>query len=295
MKLLAARSIVYSVILHLLAFGLLLVSLDISPPVMQPAGSTMEIIDAVAIDSSQVEQELNRVREVEQQRVDAQARQQRELENKLNELEKKTQQAEQQRKQEELRLADLKKKQQAEEVRRKEEEQKLAEARKKQEELAKTEAEKKRLAEEQRKKEELAKAEAEKKRLEEEAQKKKLAEEARQKQEAEARAAAAAAAASAEQDRQDQGIIGQFVGRIQGAITREFNTAGLPTGLSCILQIRMIPGGEVVEARIVKSSGNAVFDSRAELAVKRASPLPVPEDQRVFNKMREIRLTFAPN
>jgi len=295
MKLLATRSIVYSVIVHLLAFGLLLVSLDITPPIIQPAGNMVEIIDAVAIDSSQVEQELSQVREIEQERVNEQARQQRELENKLNELEKKSQQAEQQRKQEELRLADLKKKQQQEEIRRKEEEQKLAEAKKKSEELAKSEAEKKRLADEQRKKEELAKAEAEKKRLEDEALKKKLAEDARVKQEAEAKAAAAAAAATAAQDRQDQGIIGQFVGRIQVAITREFNTAGLPTGLSCILQIRMIPGGEVVEARIIKSSGNAVFDERAKLAVERASPLPVPDDQRVFTKMREIRLTFAPN
>lgn len=292
MKLIAARSIIYSLLVHVLAFGLLLVSLDISPPIIQPAGNMAEVIDAVAIDNSQVEQELSRFKEIEQQRLDDQARQQRELENKLNELEKKSQQAEQQRKQEELRLADLKKKQQEQERQRKEEEQKLAETKKKQEELARAEAEKKRLAEEQQKKDALAKAEAEKKRLEEEAVKKKLAEEARLKQEAEAKVAAAAAAA---QDRQDQGIIGQFVGRIQAAIVREFNTAGLPAGLSCILQIRMIPGGEVVEARIIKSSGNAVFDSRAELAVTRASPLPVPQDQRVFTKMREIRLTFAPN
>ncbi|MEX2353281.1 MAG: cell envelope integrity protein TolA, partial [Gammaproteobacteria bacterium] len=104
-----------------------------------------------------------------------------------------------------------------------------------------------------------------------------------------------AARIAAEQDRQDQTVIGQYVGRIQAAITREFNTAGLPGGMSCVLQIRMIPGGEVVQATIIKSSGSAVFDSRAEIAVKRASPLPVPDDQRVFGKMREIRLTFAPN
>jgi len=57
----------------------------------------------------------------------------------------------------------------------------------------------------------------------------------------------------------------------------------------------MIPGGDVVEVRIDKSSGNTLFDSRAEIAVKRASPLPVPENPRIFDKMRVIRLTFAPN
>jgi colicin import membrane protein len=57
----------------------------------------------------------------------------------------------------------------------------------------------------------------------------------------------------------------------------------------------MIPGGDVADARVIKSSGNSVFDSRAEIALKRASPLPVPDNPRIFAKMREIRLTFAPN
>jgi colicin import membrane protein len=56
----------------------------------------------------------------------------------------------------------------------------------------------------------------------------------------------------------------------------------------------MIEGGKVVEATIAKSSGNALFDQRAENAVYLASPLPVPEEIRVFEKMRSIRFTFEP-
>ena len=56
----------------------------------------------------------------------------------------------------------------------------------------------------------------------------------------------------------------------------------------------MIPGGEVVEARITRSSGNSVFDRRAETAMSKASPLPVPDNPRIFAKMREINLVFAP-
>jgi len=287
MNLIATRLVLYSLLLHVLAFGLLFVSLDFAPAPIQPVGGVTEIIDAVAVDTEQVEQEITRLREAEQQRQDEQARQQQELESKRNEIERQTREAEQRRQQEEIRLAELKKQQQEEEQRRREEEQKLADTKKKQEELQKQQAEleaKKKQEEERRRQEEIAKAEAEKKRQEEEALKKKQAEEA-----------ARVAAAAAEQDKRDQSIISQYGARIQAAITREFNLTGLPSGLSCRLQIRMIPGGDVVDVRVVQSSGNALFDSRAEIAVKRASPLPAPEDPRVFARMREFTITFAPN
>jgi colicin import membrane protein len=56
----------------------------------------------------------------------------------------------------------------------------------------------------------------------------------------------------------------------------------------------MVPGGDVVLAQVVTSSGNSIFDRRAEIAVKKASPLPVPDDSRVFEMMRDINLTFQP-
>ena len=56
----------------------------------------------------------------------------------------------------------------------------------------------------------------------------------------------------------------------------------------------MIEGGKIIEANIVESSGNELFDQRAEKAVYSASPLPVPTDEKLFNKMRAIRITFDP-
>jgi colicin import membrane protein len=56
----------------------------------------------------------------------------------------------------------------------------------------------------------------------------------------------------------------------------------------------MLPGGEVADVRIVQSSGNEIFDRQAEAAVKKASPLPVPADPRLFEKVREINFIFAP-
>ena len=55
---------------------------------------------------------------------------------------------------------------------------------------------------------------------------------------------------------------------------------------------RMLESGEVVQAIIVKSSGNVAFDRSVEQAVLRASPLPVPRDPSLF--VREIQFIFDP-
>ena len=293
-----AKPLFSSIILHAVAFGMLLVSLDLTPTPRQPVQNQEPIIEAVTVDSNEVEQELSKIKALEQQKEQELIRKQQELERQLGELEKKSSEAEKKRVAEEKRLVDLKQKQQEEMLRRKQEEEKLAQAKKQQAELQKQreleeqkrqqEAERKKqeelkLAEEaeRKKQEELKLAEEKKRQQAEAALKQKLAEEQKQLQDA--------------QDRQDLNVINSYVGRIADAIEREFNTAGLPAGLSCVFQIRMIPGGDVVEVKIDKSSGNTLFDSRAEIAVKRASPLPVPDNPRIFDKMRVIRLTFAPN
>lgn len=299
MKITIARPLVYSLILHMTAAGMLLVSLENTPEPHRPA-STAEsrIIDAVAVDDARIEEEIARIQDMEQQKENEQIQKQQELQRQLNELQQESTAAEQKRVAEEKRLADLKKQQEQETQRRRAEEEKLAQAKKEQETLKKQqeEAERKRREEEQRlaearkQREEEERKRQEQARLAEEARQKKEAEEALQRQMAEEQKRAQAA-----QDREDMNVINSYVGRIADAIEREFNTAGLPAGLSCIFQIRMIPGGDIVDARIVKTSGNSVFDSRADIALKRAAPLPVPDNPRIFAKMREIRLTFAPN
>ena len=65
-------------------------------------------------------------------------------------------------------------------------------------------------------------------------------------------------------------------------------------GLSCVIRITLVPGGEVAGVQIVQSSGNAAFDRQAENAVRKAAPLPVPEDPRLFQQMRSLSIVFAP-
>jgi len=281
-----SRFMLYSLFLHTLAGGLLVFSLNETPARTIQVAAAPQIVKAHAVDSEQVEKELQRLQDIEQTKLNKQ----RELEKRLKELEQKKARTEKQRQLEEKKLAELTKKNVQEQARRKKEQQKIARLKKEQDELEKKnrKAEAERELAEQKKRQ----AEAEHKRLEKQAaEQKRRAEEQRRR---EAELAEEQRQLEDDQAQADQRVIKQYGLRIRKVIEQSFNTTGLPDGLSCILQIRMIPGGEVVEARVVKTSGNEVFDRRAETAVNKAAPLPVPDEPRQFERMRELRLTFAP-
>ncbi|WP_022950019.1 cell envelope integrity protein TolA [Methylohalobius crimeensis] len=279
-----------SLAMHLVLLGLLLFRWDASSTPSPTPPQPREIIHATAVDQAQVEAEMQRLeaREAAERRAAQAARE------KL----------ERQRRAEERRLAALKRQQQEEKKRL----QTLAEARRqKAEEEARRQAERKKR--EQAEKARLAKLErerqeAERKRLEEEkkrreAERKRKAEEAaRRKAEEAARRKAEAARKKAEAARKQQEIqaaVNEASYRIQQRVESYWlRPASYHTGLSCTIHVRLIPGGEVVEARVVRSSGNAAFDRSAEVAVRKASPLPVSDDPAVFETFREFNFKFDP-
>ncbi|QJX02011.1 cell envelope integrity protein TolA [Alcanivorax sp. IO_7] len=55
----------------------------------------------------------------------------------------------------------------------------------------------------------------------------------------------------------------------------------------------MIPGGEVVNVQVAKSSGYPNFDESLVNAVELASPLPVPEGK-LFEQFRTFVIVFSP-
>ena len=96
------------------------------------------------------------------------------------------------------------------------------------------------------------------------------------------------------QQRADETEITRYIQAIRSRVASVFVYPDLAKGLNCTLYVRMIPGGEVVEARVIQSSGNPAFDRQAENAVRKAAPLPVPADPRLFQRMREIKFVFDP-
>lgn len=285
------RAIAYSVLLHVALVVVLTVSIDFTPDALRPVAEPREIVQAVAVDRQAVDAELERL-EAEEERARL------EREESVREAERKAQAAEEKRKAEERRLKELEAEKQrqtekremarkaeeqrkADEAKRKAEEQRKAEeAKRKAEEEQRRAEEEQRKAEQEKRKAEAAAREAERKRIEQALQDELAAEEA-------ARQAAAQEAADASE-------INRYVAAIAQRVRQSYTILPGFDGLSCTVRIALIPGGEVAKVEIVKSSGNPTFDRQAENAVRKAAPLPVPTEPRLFQKMRSITFVFDP-
>jgi colicin import membrane protein len=279
------RAFVYAVLVHLALLGVLIFSLDWAPSTRPTTASKPAPVQAVVVDAAKLDAEVQRQKAQKEKK-------EREAQEKLKRIEREAQAAESKRKQEEQRAAELKRQHDLQARKQAEE--------KRKEELAakqKAEAEKKRKEEEARKA-----AEAEKKRQEEakrkaEAEKKRKEEEARKAAEAEMQARLAAEQERLATQRRSamQRMIDEYVLYIQEKVQRSWiRPPSSGSGLSCTVEVRLIPSGEVIDAQIVRSSGNPAFDRSVEAAVFKASPLPVPPDPDVMEQFRSLRFEFKP-
>ena len=65
--------------------------------------------------------------------------------------------------------------------------------------------------------------------------------------------------------------------------------------MEVIVRIALVPTGEVIQVVLEKSSGNQALDRSVLAAVKRAEPLPVPSDNRLFEQQfRNFVMSFKP-
>ncbi|MEO8018640.1 MAG: cell envelope integrity protein TolA, partial [Pseudomonadota bacterium] len=133
----------------------------------------------------------------------------------------------------------------------------------------------------------------EKKRIDDAAAAKKAAEEkARLAREAELRRSLEAEARGAAIRNSDEAARwqAQIVARIARAWIKP---PSAQPGISCIVSVTQVPGGEVTAVRVNSCSINdAALRESVEAAVLRASPLPAPPDPALFE--RNLELTFAP-
>lgn len=58
--------------------------------------------------------------------------------------------------------------------------------------------------------------------------------------------------------------------------------------------VTLLPGGSVLGAKLLKSSGNAAYDAAVERAILKSSPLPLPADAGLFSRFRDLKLGFQP-
>lgn len=171
-----------------------------------------------------------------------------------------------------------------EEEKRQAAEQKTAEKKRKLAEQKAAQAEeKKRKAAEQKTAE---KAEKQRKLAEQTAEEKKRQAAEKQRKAAEQNAEEAASAKNNEQR------INQLRATIRSKIKRRWKN--LPEnyrGLSCEVAIFLSSSGSVTQVRVVKGSGNAVFDNTVKRTVQQAAPFPIPED--LFEKVNPVTFTLT--
>jgi len=208
----------------------------------------------------------------------------------------------------------------AEEARKQAEEQKrLEDARIERERVQRIkdeEAEKKRKADE-----------AEKKRLADEAEKKRIADEAEKKrqEEAEKERQRIAAEKKREEDirrqreenerlrREEEEAIRQaeidaeealtaarssddmarYMFALNQRVTRNWvRPPSAQPGLDCVVRVRQLPGGEVVGVNVLRCNGDDAVVRSIEAAVRKASPLPTPDNPILFEP--DLRFVFKP-
>jgi colicin import membrane protein len=196
------------------------------------------------------------------------------------------------------RLALEKAEQEKVEQQKREQDQKNAQELKEREDAQRAEAEKQEAAKAAAEKAAVEKAAADKKALEKKhiedaaAAKKAAEEKARVAREAELRRSLEAEARGNAIRNSDEAA--RWQAQIVARITRAWiKPPSARPGISCIVSVTQVPGGEVTAVRVNSCSiDDPALRESVEAAVYRASPLPAPPDPALFE--RDLELTFAP-
>jgi colicin import membrane protein len=98
-----------------------------------------------------------------------------------------------------------------------------------------------------------------------------------------------------EQASAQRALFDKYVSAIQNHVKRQIveppNLQGNP---QVEFNVVLIPGGEVLTARMTRSSGVPAYDAAVERAILKASPLPLPPDPTLFQNFRELNLRIRP-
>lgn len=269
-KAFALALLVHGVLVALLVIGFRWQSTPLAPP------PTEKIVHAKTMNDPEVDQEIERLKKQEEQRrrQETEKKRREEAAQKKAEAEKKLEaekkdkadkKAEAEKKAKIEKKAEADKKAEKEKKHKSDEQQKLADAKK----LA-----------EKKQEDEARRKEAERNLKEQLATEEKIRQQQRRQQ---------------EQSQQALSEIAKYEALIKQKVERSWaRPPSAQKGLECSVRVRLVQSGEVMSAKVVRSSGNDIFDRSVENAVYKASPLPLPEDKSLFDHFRELEFKFKP-
>lgn len=279
-----------AVLLHVVfvgVFGLTMLKFARKPPPAQLAIQAV-VVDRSVIDRAARQQERDRAKEREQQRQQQEAEQRKQEERREAEqkAEQQRQQEQKQREDQQRRVVEEQQAREKQETERKAQ----AEAQAENQRKAQVEADRQRKAEEDRKRV----AEIERKQKEE-AERRKAAEDARAQQQREDELRKQLESEEGENEAKNSDAYAAYRLMVMRAIERQWNKPpSARPGVVCTVKITQAPTGTVLSVSVQSGecNGDEALRQSIEVAVKRASPLPVPEDSRLFE--REVVLNFKP-
>ena len=86
-------------------------------------------------------------------------------------------------------------------------------------------------------------------------------------------------------------VIAEYKAKIMAKIrSRIVLPPNIPDDSVAELDVTLLPGGDILNVRLRKSSGYAAFDNAVERAIYLAKPLPLPPDPALFPKFRDLSL-----
>ncbi len=106
------------------------------------------------------------------------------------------------------------------------------------------------------------------------------------------RQAALASKQSAELARMKAAYIEKIKAKVRSMIILPDGLQGNPTAG---IDVTVLPTGEVVNVKLVRSSGQPAYDDAVERAILKASPLPLPPDAALAQQFRDLNLKFTPD
>jgi colicin import membrane protein len=90
-------------------------------------------------------------------------------------------------------------------------------------------------------------------------------------------------------------VVDEYKAKIHDKVRRNLtNPPGVAKDARAEFLVTLLPGGAVLKADLIKTSGNAAYDDAVERAILKSDPLPVPPDVQLFNRFRELDLVFKP-
>jgi colicin import membrane protein len=91
-------------------------------------------------------------------------------------------------------------------------------------------------------------------------------------------------------------VVDEYVAKISARIRRNIvSPPGVSSKIRAEFDVTLLPGGQVMEIELTRSSGNSAYDNAVERAILKSQPLPLPPDAALFNRFRDLHLKFSPD